>query len=82
MFETLEYFDNMNFAENIACPIICSVGLKDNVCPPKNFLPAYKLIRSKKALYKYNNAGHEGGGASHAEIKIGWLKSLLEEHLK
>ena len=67
----------MNFAKDITCPIVCSVGLKDNVCPPKNFLPAYKLIKTKKELYKYKNAGHEGGGAKHMEIKIGWLSKLL-----
>jgi len=75
--ETMSYFDNMNLAYGITCPIICSVGLADNVCPPRNFLPAYARIRSKKEIKKYPGAGHEGGGARQQNEKVIWLGKIL-----
>ncbi len=76
--ETTSYFDNMNFAPRITCPIICGVGLKDKICPAKNFFPAYKLVRSKKTIKIYPNAGHEGGGKKNENAKINWLEKLLK----
>jgi cephalosporin-C deacetylase-like acetyl esterase len=33
--ETLAYFDGLNFADRITCPILVNIGLQDNVCPPE-----------------------------------------------
>ncbi len=33
--ETLNYFDGINFAPNITCPMLVYVGLADDVCPPE-----------------------------------------------
>ena len=33
--ETVAYFDGINFADKITCPIIVNIGLQDNVCPPE-----------------------------------------------
>src|SRR2546428_5266274 len=32
---TVAYFDGINFADRITCPIIVNIGLQDNVCPPE-----------------------------------------------
>ncbi|MEI6846070.1 MAG: acetylxylan esterase [Candidatus Firestonebacteria bacterium] len=75
--ENMSYFDNINLAEGITCPIICSVGLADPICPPKNFFPVYAKISSKKELRKYPGAGHEGGGRKQENEKINWLGKKL-----
>ena len=77
--ENMSYFDNINHAPYITCPILCSVGLADPVCPPKNFYPAYARIRSKKEIRKYPGAGHEGGGRKHENEKVIWLGKILSK---
>ena len=33
--DTVAYFDGINFADRIECPILVNIGLQDNVCPPE-----------------------------------------------
>lgn len=77
VFETLSYFDTMNMAERIQCPVLASVALKDNVCPAKMYFASYNRIQSKKDIKIYPFNGHEGGGALHMEEKLRFLKSLI-----
>ena len=76
---TLSYFDLINHAENIRCPVFMSVGLKDTVCPPENAFAAYNRIRSPKEAAVYPFGEHDGGGAYHHERKLErvarWLKT-------
>ncbi len=66
---TLAYFDGINFAGRIACPIIVSLGLQDNVCPPETGFSLFDAIGSKdKKLYTYDGQGHEAGGCAHAAV--------------
>ena len=32
--DNLSYFDTMNMADRITCPVLASVALKDEICPP------------------------------------------------
>jgi cephalosporin-C deacetylase len=72
--ETLSYFDNINHAENIKCPVLVSVGLKDNVCTPDTVFASYNRIRSPKRISVYPFGEHGGGGAVHFEVKLSFLK--------
>ena len=74
---TLSYFDNINLVEKIKCPVLASVGLRDNICPSENAYAAYNKIKAKKQMEVYPFAGHEGGGIYHAELKLKWLSRLL-----
>ena len=38
VFRTLSYFDNMNLAPRVTCPVLISVGLQDVCCPPLHHL--------------------------------------------
>ncbi|HWI51958.1 MAG TPA: acetylxylan esterase [Symbiobacteriaceae bacterium] len=76
VFRTLSYFDNMNLAERIACPVLCSVALIDTICPPSTVFAAYNRITAPKEIRIYPYNGHEGGGSYHVEEKYGFLRRL------
>jgi cephalosporin-C deacetylase len=67
--ETLAYFDGLNFADTIACPIIVNIGLQDNVCPPETGYALFNRIAAKdKRLYAYDGHGHDAGRYQHGPI--------------
>ncbi len=67
--ETLAYFDGLNFADRIACPIIVNIGLQDNVVPPETGYALFDRIAARdKQLYPYDGHGHEAGRARHGAI--------------
>jgi cephalosporin-C deacetylase len=75
---TLEYFDGINFAPRITCPIIVNVGLQDDVCPPETGYALFRAIGSSdKQLYPYNNCMHDAGSFWHAAI----VDTFLSDHL-
>jgi len=66
---TLRYFDGINFAERITCPIVVNIGLQDNVCPPETGYALFNRIgASDKQLDPYDGHGHDGGRSRHGAI--------------
>ena len=77
--ETLAYFDAINFADRITCPIIVNIGLQDNVCPPETGYAVFEAIASQdKRLYPYDGHGHDAGRIEHGAI----VDEFFERHLK
>lgn len=74
---TIPYYDILNFAPRIACPVLVSLGLKDDICPPQTGYALYHALTCPKELKVYPNAAHEGGGFSHGLVKLPWLKQRL-----
>ena len=72
----LSYFDTMNLADRIKCPVLMSVGLQDSVCPPRNSFATYNEIRSKKQYRVYPFAGH-GTWDEHSSFKNKWMAQML-----
>ena len=69
MEETVAYFDGINFADRIACPIIVNIGLQDNVCPPETGYALFNRIGAgDKHLYPYDGHGHDAGRFRHSAI--------------
>jgi cephalosporin-C deacetylase len=67
--ETLAYFDGVNFADHITCPIIVNIGLQDNVCPPETGYALFNRIgAADKRLYTYDGHGHDAGRSQHSSI--------------
>jgi cephalosporin-C deacetylase len=67
--ETLAYFDGLNFADRITCPIVINIGLQDNVCPPETGYALCNRIRAAdKLLYPYDGHGHDAGRAQHSAV--------------
>lgn len=76
--ETLSYFDLINFAPRIACPIIVSIGLRDDIAPPEMGYAVFKAIGSRhKTLYEYDNCMHDTGSARNTKV----MADFLREHL-
>ena len=61
VFTTLAYFDGVNFAARSKAPALFSVGLMDEICPPRTVFAAFNHYAGKKEIrvWKYNS--HEGG---------------------
>ncbi len=77
--ETLAYFDCINFADRITCPIIVNIGLQDNVCPPETAYAMFDRIASlDKRMYAYDQQGHSAGSAIHTPI----IEEFFDTHLR
>jgi cephalosporin-C deacetylase len=75
VFNTLSYFDGVNFAARAKSKALFSVGLMDTVCPPSTVYAAYNQWQGEKEMrvYPYNN--HEGGQNVHFLEKIRFLNA-------
>lgn len=73
-----DYFDVINMADKIKCPVIASIGTEDNICPPRYFYQAYKKINGEKELHIYEGFGHGGFEEKHLPKKIGFAKRFLK----
>lgn len=74
-----DYFDCINMADKIKCPILFSVGTNDTICPPKYFYHAYEKITSEKELIKYEGYGHGGFEEIHLPKKITFLDKHIDK---
>ncbi len=76
VFNTLSYFDGLNFATRAKAPALFSVGLMDDICPPSTVYAAYNYYAGPKQIdvYEYNN--HEGGGSFHLLEKLRFLQKM------
>ncbi|MCP3693364.1 MAG: acetylxylan esterase [Planctomycetaceae bacterium] len=73
---TLSYFDTMNLAPWIRCPVFMGVGLQDPICPPSTNFTLYNRVPGKKRYRVYPFSGH-GVGAGHRELVFRWLREQL-----
>jgi len=77
--ETLAYFDGMNFAGRVACPLIMNVGLRDNICPPDTGRAVFEAIgTSDKVFYPYPDQGHDAGAHLHGRIVAEFFACRLQ----
>lgn len=61
MYTFLSYFDTKNLAATITCPVITSIGLQDNVCPPHTNIAPYNNLPStvEKRVVFNPELGHQ-----------------------
>lgn len=77
MMETLSYFDVVNFARQITCPVRITWGYNDNTCPPTTSYMVYNVLNCpKEALITPINEHW-----TTEETEYGHLKWILG-HLK
>ena len=76
VFETLSYFDGVNFAARAKSPALFSVGLMDTICPPSTVYAAYNHYAGPKQIevYEYNN--HEGGATHQRLRQVAFLEAM------
>ena len=75
--ETMAYYDVVNFARRITCPVYLTWGFNDNTCPPTTSYIVWNLITSPKESLITPINEHWTTEATNYEQMI-WLK----EHLK
>lgn len=75
-FRTLSYFDNLNLARRIQCPVMMSVGLQDLICPPSSIYGTFNHIASEKKMAVYPYHGHEVP-PQHVTEQIRWANRYL-----
>ena len=75
VFNTLAYFDGVNFAARAKAEALFSVALMDEICPPSTVYAAYNYYTGPKEIriWRYNH--HEGGGNYQVQEKIKFLRS-------
>ena len=56
---TLTYFDIMNLAPMVKCPVLVASGLVDDITPPSTIFAAYNHMTCPKEIAVYRYHGHE-----------------------
>jgi len=76
VFNTLSYFDGVNFAARAKVPALFSVGLMDDVCPPSTVFAAYNHYLGTKSIQVYAYNQHDGGGEHQDRINLKFLHEI------
>lgn len=76
VFNTLSYFDGVNFSARAKAKTLFSVGLMDQVCPPSTVFAAYNHWAGEKDIKVYPYNEHEGGQSYQDLEKLKFLKSI------
>lgn len=76
VFETLAYFDCVNFAARGKGPALFSTGLMDDTCPPSTVFAAYNHYAGQKQIKVYEYNYHDGGGIYQTIAKMAFLDQL------
>lgn len=79
VFDTLSYFDGLNFAARCRAPALFSAGLMDDICPPSTVFAAYNHFAGPKQIEIYPYNQHEGGESDHDAVKLAFLARLWGE---
>ncbi|MEW5870304.1 MAG: acetylxylan esterase [Chloroflexota bacterium] len=76
VFQTLSYFDGVNFAARARAQALFSVGLMDEICPPSTVFAAYNHFAGPKQIRVYPYNHHEGGDSYQVVEQMRFLKQL------
>ncbi len=71
--KTLEYYDVVNFARTLTCPVFYSFGYNDETCSPTSTYAAYNAIVSDKTLRITPTSGHWRFPETNYE-SVEWMK--------
>jgi cephalosporin-C deacetylase len=75
---TVAYYDGLNFAPRIRCPMLVYIGLEDDVCPPETGYAVYQAMTCPKDLHAYPRCAHDAGAYWEARK----VEGFLAEHLR
>ncbi len=79
--ETSRYYDVVNFATRIKCPVLVGVGLVDETCPPEGILAAMNQIKGQKEVVLLPQSDHQGRNNTHQAFNdrsAVWLAALVK----
>ena len=78
MLETLRYYDAVNFAPGIKCPMVVGIALEDEVCPPGTSYAAYQALTGPKELWLFPDSGH-GNAHEYPAKETAWLEQQISK---
>ena len=76
MLDTLRYFDAVNFAPRIKCPMVVGIAMEDEVCPPETSYAAYRLLSGERDLWLFPESGH-GNAHEYPARERAWLEERI-----
>jgi cephalosporin-C deacetylase len=76
VFDTLAYFDGVNFSTRAKAKALFSVGLMDEICPPSTVFAAYNHYVGEKDIRIWHYNHHEGGGNFQNVEKVKYLHGV------
>lgn len=76
VFNTLSYFDGVNFATRANAPALICTGLMDEICPPSTVFAAYNYYAGPKQMKVWPYNHHENGETYQTIEKLNFLKKL------
>lgn len=74
-FQTLSYFDGINFATRARGSALFSVALMDEICPPSTVFAAYNYYAGRKQIKVWQFNHHEGGESYQTVEKVNFIRS-------
>jgi len=77
VFQTLNYFDGVNFARQSKAKALFSVGLMDDICPPSTVYGAFNAYAGEKMIVEYEFNNHEGGQGYQEREQMAWLSEVF-----
>jgi cephalosporin-C deacetylase len=75
---TLDYFDGINFAPRIDCPMLVYVGLADDISPPETGFALFDALTCRKELHEYPRCAHDAGSYWEIRKVEAWLARYLQ----
>ncbi len=76
MLNTLRYFDGVNFAPRVKCPVAVGIAMEDEVCPPETGYAAYDRLGGERELWLFPNSGH-GNAHDYPGQETAWLEQRI-----
>lgn len=76
VFQTLAYFDGVNFAPRAKASALFSVAMMDEVCPPSTVFAAYNHYAGSKDIRVYHFNNHESGESFHTLEQLKFVRQM------
>ncbi|MCX6378285.1 MAG: acetylxylan esterase [Armatimonadetes bacterium] len=80
--EASRYFDVVNFASRIRCPVLVGIGLIDQTCPPAGILAAMNQVKGAKEIILLPRGEHNDRNDAHGVYNRrcygDWLTALRQ----
>lgn len=75
--KNLTYFDTINFADKIKCPVLMSIGLKNSFNPAECAFSLFNHLICDKTVEVFPNDGYDAGGEELFKKSIKWIKTII-----
>ena len=72
----MPYYDVVNFAKRVKCPVFYSFGFNDETCSPTSTYAAYNAITAPKRLAVTPTSGHWRFPETNDE-SVEWMMKLF-----